>query len=148
MKRCPKCRRDYTDETLNYCLDDGVALVEGPATADQHTITIPSDVRRTGGFVPEPAVSSDHPTEVLEPNVVAALIPKNSIAVLPFANISKDEDVEYFSDGLAEELLNVLSKIKDIRVAARTSAFSFKGRPTTAGEIGRVLNVSSVVEGR
>ncbi|CAN5552592.1 hypothetical protein BH10ACI2_BH10ACI2_24770 [soil metagenome] len=71
----------------------------------------------------------------------------NTIAVLPFLNMSRGEDGDYFSDGLAVELLNVLSKIPGLRVAARTSAFSFKGHPTTIAEIGRVLNVSTVLEG-
>lgn len=71
----------------------------------------------------------------------------NTIAVLPFLNMSRDEDGDYFSDGLAEELLNVLSKIRGLRVAARTSAFSFKGKKATIAEIGRALNVASVLEG-
>lgn len=71
----------------------------------------------------------------------------NAIAVLPFLNLSRNEDGDYFSDGLAEELLNVLSKIRGLRVAARTSAFSFKGKQTTIAEIGRALNVASVLEG-
>lgn len=70
-----------------------------------------------------------------------------SIAVLAFANRSTDADDEYFSDGLADELLNVLSKIKGLRVAARTSAFSFKGKHATVAEIGRILNVATVLEG-
>jgi serine/threonine protein kinase/Tfp pilus assembly protein PilF len=71
----------------------------------------------------------------------------NAIAVLPFLNMSRGEDGDYFSDGLAEELLNVLSKIRGLRVAARTSAFSFKGKQTTIAEIGQALNVGSVLEG-
>ena len=70
-----------------------------------------------------------------------------SIAVLAFTNRSASADDEYFSDGLADELLNVLAKIKGLRVAARTSAFSFKGKQTTVAEIGRVLNVATVLEG-
>ncbi|MGE0130691.1 MAG: protein kinase [Blastocatellales bacterium] len=70
-----------------------------------------------------------------------------SIAVLPFANISNDPDNEYFCDGLAEELLNALSKIEALRVAARTSAFSFKGKETDIREIGQKLNVGAVLEG-
>jgi TolB-like protein len=70
-----------------------------------------------------------------------------SIAVLPFVNRSHDEDDEYFSDGLADELLNVLAKIRGLRVAARTSAFSFKGKQTTIAEVGRALNVATVLEG-
>jgi len=71
----------------------------------------------------------------------------SSIAVLPFVNVNKDPDNEYFCDGLSEELLNALARIKDLRVAARTSAFSFKGKETTVREIGRALNVNSVLEG-
>lgn len=72
---------------------------------------------------------------------------ENTIAVMPFLNMSPGEDGDYFSDGLAEELLNVLSKIRGLRVAARTSAFSFKGKQATISEIGRALNVGSVLEG-
>ncbi|MGE3436466.1 MAG: protein kinase [Blastocatellales bacterium] len=70
-----------------------------------------------------------------------------SIAVLPFANISADEENEYFCDGLAEELLNALAKIDALKVAARTSAFSFKGKNAEAREIGKTLNVNTVLEG-
>jgi eukaryotic-like serine/threonine-protein kinase len=70
-----------------------------------------------------------------------------SIAVLPFVNMSTDPDNEYFSDGLAEELINVLTKIKGIRVVARTSAFSFKGKEIDVREIGNKLNVNTVLEG-
>jgi serine/threonine-protein kinase len=71
----------------------------------------------------------------------------NSIAVMPFTNMSADEDNEYFCDGLAEELLNALSKIEDLKVAARTSAFSFKGKNANISEIGEKLNVKNVLEG-
>ncbi len=70
-----------------------------------------------------------------------------SIAVLPFVNMSRDEENEYFADGLAEELLNVLAKIRGLRVAARSSAFSFKGKGATVAEVGRTLNVATVLEG-
>jgi serine/threonine-protein kinase len=70
-----------------------------------------------------------------------------SIAVLPFVNRSRDADDEYFSDGLADELLNVLAKIRGLRVAARTSSSTFKGRQATIEEVGRALNVASVLEG-
>ncbi len=70
-----------------------------------------------------------------------------SIAVLPFVNRSRDEEDEYFSDGLADELLTMLAKIRGLRVAARTSSFHFKGRDTTIAEVGSVLNVATVLEG-
>ncbi len=72
---------------------------------------------------------------------------KNSIAVLPFKNMSADPEQEYFCEGMAEEIINALAHIKDLRVVARTSAFSFKGRDEDIREIGRKLSVDSVLEG-
>jgi len=72
---------------------------------------------------------------------------KNSIAVLPFADLSPQKDQEYFCDGLSEEIINALTKIKDLRVVARTSAFSFKGEKMDVRDIGKKLNVETVLEG-
>ena len=72
---------------------------------------------------------------------------KNSIAVLPFTNMSADPEQEYFCDGLAEELINALAQIKDLRVVARTSAFSFKGKDVDVEEIGKKLKVDTILEG-
>src|SRR5438046_4580628 len=69
------------------------------------------------------------------------------IAILPFANISPDPADEYFSDGMTDELIAVLSKIKGLRVVARTSAMRFKGEKATAGRIGEELKVGSLIEG-
>src|SRR5262245_299278 len=71
----------------------------------------------------------------------------NSVAVLAFDNLSDDKGSEYFSDGISEELLTVLQKIPGLHVAARTSAFSFKGKNATVQEIGRKLGVAHLVEG-
>jgi len=70
-----------------------------------------------------------------------------SIAVLPFVNMSRDEDNEHFADGLSEELLNVLAKIKGLRVASRTSAWSFKGTRTDIPTIAQKLGVAHLLEG-
>jgi TolB-like protein/tetratricopeptide (TPR) repeat protein len=70
-----------------------------------------------------------------------------SVAVLAFANMSGDKENEYFSDGISEELLTVLQKLPGLRVAARTSAFFFKGKNATAQEIGSQLGVAHLVEG-
>ncbi|HTS20382.1 MAG TPA: adenylate/guanylate cyclase domain-containing protein [Casimicrobiaceae bacterium] len=70
-----------------------------------------------------------------------------SIAVLPFVNMSRDEENEYFADGLSEELLNVLAKIRGLRVASRTSAFSFKGKGVDIPTVAQKLNVATVLEG-
>lgn len=70
-----------------------------------------------------------------------------SIAVLPFVNMSPDPDNEYFADGVAEEILNVLVGVADLKVAARTSSFAFKGSELGIGEIAERLGVSHVLEG-
>src|SRR5256884_1642260 len=72
---------------------------------------------------------------------------EKSVAVLAFANLSDDKGSEYFSDGISEELLTVLQKIPGLHVAARTSAFSFKGKNATAQEIGQKLGVAHLVDG-
>jgi serine/threonine-protein kinase len=76
-------------------------------------------------------------------------VPKaeKSIAVLPFVNMSADPDQEYFCDGIAEELINALTQIKDLLVVARTSAFSFKGKDVDTEEIGKKLKVNHILEG-
>jgi len=145
MKRCPHCRRDYVDDTLRFCLEDGTALIQGitsihstkPPTGSLDSPT----VLRAPDAANASSPASFMPTEAFRVSSDAA------IAVLPFANMSPTNDTEYLSDGLAEELLNVLSRISGLRVAGRTSSFSFKGKQTTFEEIGRQLNVSSVLEG-
>ncbi len=84
----------------------------------------------------------------IAPPVAPANAPDpRSVAVLPFVNLSDDKESEYFSDGVSEELLSVLQKIPGMHVAARTSAFSFKGKNATAQEIGQKLGVAHLVEG-
>ena len=74
-------------------------------------------------------------------------VPAKSIAVLPFVNMSSDKEQEYFSDGLSEELLNQLAQIPQLRVIARTSSFSFKGKEVDVATIAKALNVANVLEG-
>jgi serine/threonine protein kinase/Flp pilus assembly protein TadD len=78
---------------------------------------------------------------------VAVVSAAKSVAVLPFANLSADPDSEYFTDGMADEIINALSKIQSLRVASRTSSFAFKGKNEDIGEIGKKLKVSTVLEG-
>ncbi len=81
------------------------------------------------------------------PTAPATAPDQKSVAVLPFVNLSDDKGSEYFSDGVSEELLTVLQKIPGMHVAARTSAFSFKGKNATAQEIGQKLGVAYLVDG-
>ncbi len=89
---------------------------------------------------------ADKPEEAADRAAMAAE-PAASIAVLPFVNMSEDPSNEYFSDGLAEELLNALARNRDLRVAARTSSFFFKGKDTKFSDIGRELHVGTILEG-
>jgi TolB-like protein/Flp pilus assembly protein TadD len=83
-------------------------------------------------------------TDDAAPGIAA---PEGSIAVLPFVNLSSDPEQEYFSDGISEELLNVLAQYPNLHVAARTSSFQFKGQNQDVGEIARLLKVRHVLEG-
>jgi TolB-like protein/Tfp pilus assembly protein PilF len=91
------------------------------------------------------------PSKVMSPTAPATTAvfapPAHSIAVLPFVNMSADAKQEYFSDGITEELLNSLSRLNDLQVAARTSSFSFKGKDVDVATIARKLNVGAVLEG-
>ncbi len=80
-------------------------------------------------------------------DVSATPITAKSIAVLPFVNMSGDPKNEYFSDGITEEILNALAQIPDLKVAARTSAFAFKGKEEDLRKVGQVLDVATVLEG-
>jgi TolB-like protein/predicted Zn-dependent protease len=82
-----------------------------------------------------------------EQDVMATAAVKRSVAVLPFVNMSDDKENDYFSDGLAEELLNVLAKVPQLQVAGRTSSFQFKGENEDLRLIGQKLNVANVIEG-
>src|SRR5438093_4502806 len=81
------------------------------------------------------------------PTTSLTAIPEKSIGVLPFVNMSEDKANEYFSDGISEELLNLLAKIPQLQVTARTSSFAFKGKETGIPDIARTLHVANVPEG-
>jgi TolB-like protein len=87
------------------------------------------------------------PESFADEQVAQAAIENKSIAVLPFVNMSADADQEYFSDGLAEEVLNLLARVPELRVIARTSSFSYKGKDITIADVARELNVAHVLEG-
>ena len=90
-------------------------------------------------------------SEQIKTDTASKLMPREkaqpSIAVLPFANLSADPENEYFSDGMSEEIINALTRVNDLRVVARTSAFAFKGKNEDIREIGRKLHVDHVLEG-
>jgi TolB-like protein len=94
--------------------------------------------------------SNPTPTETAQSAPIETEIPIDSgpsVAVLPFINMSGDKENEYFSDGLTETLLHMLAQLPDLRVAARTSSFAFKGKDTGIAEISKTLGVAHVLEG-
>ncbi len=90
------------------------------------------------------AATSSVPTD---DTPTSPVIPDKTIAVLPFVNMSSDKEQEYFSDGLSEELLNLLAKVPELRVAARTSSFYFKGKDVKSPDVARELQVAHLLEG-
>jgi TolB-like protein/Tfp pilus assembly protein PilF len=93
---------------------------------------------------PTPATSGPAAAVASKPS---APISRKSIAVLPFVNMSADKDQEYFSDGIAEEILNALAQVKDLKVAGRTSSFQFKGKNNDLRAVGQALGVAHILEG-
>lgn len=166
MKRCPECRRDYFDETLLYCLDDGSALLEGPASADEKATAILS------------GLPGEAPTKQLTEPLGGSLSKRNSIvagaavlllllagagywyyasrntkqissiAVLPLQNRGGDTDTEYLSDGLAESLIYRLSQMPNLKVSPTSSVFRYKGQDIDAEKVGKELGVDAVMSGR
>jgi adenylate cyclase len=115
----------------------------------------PRGIERTpsgpGGAADAPDRLGETPAAAALEAQVAALTatppPTESVAVLPFADLSPARDHAYFCDGVAEEIINALCCVRGLRVASRTSSFQFKDRPTDVREIGRLLNVGAVLEG-
>jgi adenylate cyclase len=107
---------------------------------------------RQGGPVfasPEAARRAGGPTGEAAPSAAPGLsaVSEKSIAVLPFVDMSQHKDQEYFTDGLTEELIGLLTRVPELRVPARTSCFYFKGKQATIAEIAQALNVAHVLEG-
>ena len=177
MKRCPTCRRDYFDDSLLYCLDDGERLLEGPASVDEPVtaiITSPTAepatrvFERTTGDLSEsvrtPAAASTRNSLIA--GVIGILLVTalgvgsyvyygrgsaakiEAIAVMPFINDSGNAEIEYLSDGMTETLISSLSELPNIRVKARTSVFRYKGKEIDPKAIGRELGVQAIVNGR
>ncbi len=123
-------------------------LAKPPRDRFARASDVAAGVRRLAGH---PAAASVSATVSIPPaSIPSAFAPPPNlpaVAVLPFKNMSADPENEYFGDGLAEELINALAQVSGLRVAARTSAFSFKGKNMDIREVGRTLSVDTVLEG-
>jgi serine/threonine-protein kinase len=113
------------------------ALAKDPADRQQTAAELAADLR----------AAADHGAFGSSASVSEKECEGPSIAVLPFVNMSADPEQEYFCDGIAEEIINSLTKVKGLRVVARTSAFYFKGRTQDVREIGTRLGVETILEG-
>ncbi|HEX6126320.1 MAG TPA: tetratricopeptide repeat protein [Pyrinomonadaceae bacterium] len=172
MKRCPECRRDYYDDSLIYCLDDGTALLEGPVSEEEPRTALLADLSTetpTKEFV-EPASRNDARKISSRTSVIAGILgiilvtalgvggyfyfgrgsvkQIDSIAVMPFVNESGNPDVEYLSDGMTESLINSLSTLPNLSVKARNTVFRYKGKEIDEKKVGQELSVQAVLFGR
>src|SRR5687768_6602831 len=176
MRRCPECRRDYYDDTLNYCLDDGTELLEGPASDEPATAILSEPPAVAGGL----SLPNESPTQILNDTHMRNVSRRNSliagvagimlvatlgigsylyysrattkqidsVAVMPFRNESGNADLEYLSDGMTDTLISNLSQLPNLNVKARSSVFRYKGKETDPKTIGNDLSVQAVLNGR
>ena len=173
MKQCPKCKRVYSDESFDYCLDDGELLLFGPALSEPATKLLTFDPPETKAQT-EHLYSADRhlPAVVRRPNhlklwllstLILVLIvgglaayrywpiassQVDSIAVLPFENNGGDADTDYLSDGLTDSLMYRLSQLPNLAVSPRSTVFKYKGKDADPIKIGSDLGVSAVLSGR
>jgi TolB-like protein/Tfp pilus assembly protein PilF len=173
MKRCPECRRDYYDDSLIYCLDDGAALLEGPAAGTEPATAIMPPAASVSEAVTTTFEkgAANIATSVSKKNLISAGVigavlitvlgigsyfyysgdssgQINSIAVMPFVNDSGNPDNDYLSDGITESLINSLSQIPAMSVKARSSVFSYKGKEISLQQVAKDLSVEAVLTGR
>ena len=118
------------------------AYYNGPGVSDRVRIDVP-----LGSYVPAFSTVVAGPHALTEPEPTPPPADDQRIAVLPIVNMSADQENQYFCDGLTEELINHLAQIRQLRVVARTSSFQFKDAARDIREVGRLLDVSKVLEG-
>ena len=169
MKLCPQCRREYADDTLVFCLDDGERLLDGPAAPSESATVLLGD-RALGSENPTLGRTADRPAaprwRSFAALAVAAVLvgaavfglyrhfgtpaPRQieSVAVMPFVNESGNPEIEYLTDGMTESLIGSLARVPNLNVKGRSSVFRFKGKEIDVPMLGRELNVQAVLTGR
>lgn len=171
MKRCPECGRDYNDDSMSFCLDDGSELLFGPASFDEPLTQILPSSPSEAATRAQAHITQDQPgtrlKPIVSPRIIVGLVIAvallggflgyryfirdvdqiDSIAVLPFQNVSAGSDTEYLSDGIAESLIYSLNDLPRLKVIARGTAFRFKGKDVDPRDVGRELNVRAVLTG-
>jgi len=129
-----------TGQKLNYTIIAVLVLALGYFAYDKFVLSEGREAALIDATAQ--AISEQAMTDEVAPNDI-----DKSIAVLPFVDMSPDKDQDYMSDGIAEELLNLLARIPELKVTSRSSAFSYKGKDFKINEVGRELNVAHILEG-
>jgi TolB-like protein/Tfp pilus assembly protein PilF len=158
MKRCPSCQRTYADETLNFCRDDGTSLVWEKSPQYDSQAPLRGEVVGQTGSMPTRIFGADASPSgrvVAGPSLTLPLPPRrptrraiDSLAVLPFLNDSADPEMEYFSDGVTDNIINSLAQLPKLRVVPRSTVFRYKGSDIDPQEVGQLLGVRAVLTGR
>src|SRR3954463_4039727 len=169
MKQCPRCQREYIDETLNFCLNDGEWLQDVSEPVEPATAVFGSESSSRLHPASPSTDSSTAETNVIfgKRSVVALAILLiaalgfggywlygsrsakhiDSIAVMPFVNQVGNSEVDYLSDGMTETLISSLTQLPDLAVKPRSSVFRYKGKDADAKTIGKELNVTAILNG-
>ncbi|HKX84836.1 MAG TPA: hypothetical protein VJL58_11490, partial [Pyrinomonadaceae bacterium] len=172
MKRCSKCHRTYTDETLNFCLDDGEWLSAESDSDEPATAILASEAPTRVHSAPETS-SSDKGEKLtssargryLVLGVIGVVFIAavgigaywlygtrtssqiDSVAVLPFENATGDPGMDYLSEGLSESLIDKLSELPQLTVIARYSSFKYRGADVDLQDVADKLHVRAIVTG-
>src|SRR6478609_4158872 len=157
MKQCPDCRRAYSDETLNFCLEDGASLVDGPSSMDEPATALLS-TSGSSSLRSEVQAITQRSRWIDKRLLVAAAVAAiailggfygykylrtsgagavGSIAVLPFENRSGTTDSDYLSDGLADSLIYRLSQLPNLKVSPTSSVMRYKGSASEVSQIAK-----------
>ncbi len=134
----------HTGKRLNLMIFTAMAVALAYFSYDKFVLSADRESAAIQSAVEEAASATQ--AEQVTPEAVSSALDK-SIAVLPFVNMSSDEEQEYFSDGISEEILNSLAKVGELKVAGRTSSFAFKGQNQDLRKIGETLGVQNILEG-
>ena len=152
MKRCPTCHEPFTDDSLNFCRNDGAALIAESAMGERETAVLPGHAhtssiqKETSKRDTERALTTSSLATPARKRASRGVI--NSLAVLPLVNVSPDAEMEYFSDGITESIINALTQLPKLRVVPRSTVFRYKSPNIDPQQVGRELGVRAVLTGR
>jgi TolB-like protein/Flp pilus assembly protein TadD len=157
MKRCPACQQRYTDDALNFCRDDGTPLITERTDDGEPPTQLFGRAAQGAEAATQVFRSSDQSSgRIATSSSLTAPLQRrrssrktiDSLAVLPLVNASNDAEMDYFSDGITESIINNLSQLPKLRVVPRSTVFRYKGREVDPQAIGLELNVRAVLLGR